>query len=72
MTIEEYKRGVRTMGDIMPSDRCMIVAQVYKDGRLRISNIGDKEECMRVYKAITLCGNGFDVDKVRDVKGGLQ
>lgn len=60
------------MGDIMPSDLCMIVARVSKNGQLRITNCGDKEECLRVYRAITLCGNGFDTDAVQKAKGGLE
>lgn len=43
MKIEDYKRAVRTMGDIQPNDRAAITIMLKENGDFFISTVGEPE-----------------------------
>ena len=52
MNIYDYKRAVRTMGDVSLEDQAIIVSRMTKDGQIITRNMGDSEARRKIYATL--------------------
>lgn len=52
MNIYDYKRAIRTMGDVSLDDKAMVVSRMTKDGQIIIRNMGDLEARKKIYATL--------------------
>lgn len=52
MNIYDYKRAIRTMGDVSLDDKAMVVSRMTKDGQIITRNMGDLEARKRIYATL--------------------
>lgn len=52
MNIYDYKRAIRTMGDVSLDDKAMVVSRMTKDGQIITRNMGDLEARKKIYATL--------------------
>lgn len=52
MTIYDYKRAVRTLGDVSIEDQAIVVARLTKDGQIITCNMGELRARERIYAVL--------------------
>ncbi len=52
MNVYDYKRAIRTMGDVSMDDQAMVVCRMTKDGQIITRNMGDPEARKQIYAAL--------------------
>lgn len=52
MNIYDYKRAIRTMGDVSLDDKAMVVSRMTKDGQIITRNMGDLKARQQIYAAL--------------------
>lgn len=52
MNIYDYKRAVRTMGDVSLEDQAIVVCRMTQDGQIITRNMGDLEARKKIYATL--------------------
>lgn len=52
MNIYDYKRAVRTLGDVSLDDQAVVVSRMTKDGQIITRNMGDLEARKQIYATL--------------------
>ena len=52
MNIYDYKRAVRTLGDIQIEDQACVVARMTKDGQIVTRNMGEANARKKIYATL--------------------
>lgn len=52
MNIYDYKRAVRTLGDVSLEDQAVVVCRMTKDGQIVTRNMGDLEARKKIYATL--------------------
>lgn len=73
MDINEYKRAVRTMGDVRIEDKAIVVSIMRKDGQIVTRNMGDADGREEIYRTLrVLPASTRDITTVTAGKGAWQ
>lgn len=67
MNIYDYKRVVRTMGDVTTEDQAVVISIMRKDGAVVTRNMGDEQARRKVYEALRVLP--FRAPEVRTTLG---
>lgn len=60
MNIYDYKRAVRTMGDVSLEDQAIVVCRMTKDGQIITRNMGDKDARKKIYETLRVLPSSTD------------
>lgn len=67
MNIYDYKRVVRTMGDVTTEDQAVVISIMRKDGAVVTRNMGDEQARRKIYETLRVLP--FKAPEVRTTLG---
>jgi len=68
MQNQEYKKTVRTIGDVNPSDKAAVIGRMKDNGQIIIVNAGEEDSLKKLYNTLALAATGGEINK----EGGAE